>query len=102
MNINRAVWKNKRGKVVGVNLHECGSDMFDIVNKIRTNYEGKQVDGCFCVSELSNRKFTWNYGVYRNCQLFCNKVILTCPLDYEYIYLFGTGKIYKVEQEESL
>ena len=99
MNINRIIWKGKKGKIEGVNLIECGSEMFNIVDKIRGIFENKEgKDGCFCISEVSNRRFTWNYGIYQTCQTFFNKIVLKSIMNYEYVYLFKTGKLYKVVQ----
>lgn len=94
--LKRVVWKNKKGRVVGVDLVECGSEMFDIVNKIRTIYEGKNAQGVFLLGGISKNNKAWSYGVYNECSLFYNKIVLKCPLQYEYVYSFITGKIYKV------
>ena len=94
--MNRAIWKNKKGKVEGVDLVECGAEMFDIVNKVRTIFEGKNKTGVFCMSGLSPSKRSWTYGVYRDTNYFFNKIVMSFPLDYEYVYCFKTGKVYKV------
>ena len=94
--MTRAIWKNKKGKVEGVDLVECGAEMFDIVNKVRTIFEGKSKTGVFCMSGISPSKRSWTYGVYKDTNYFWTKIIFTCPLDYEYVYCFKTGKVYKV------
>lgn len=97
MTVNRCVWENKKGKIEGVNLVECGSSFFYIVNKIREVAESKGVkSGCFCLSDIN--KYTWQYGIFQKGYTFFNKIVLKGKLNYDYIYSFDTGKLYKVVQ----
>lgn len=97
MTVNRCVWANKKGKIEGVNLVECGSSFFYIVNKIREVSERKGIkSGCFCLSDIN--KYTWQYGIFQNGYTFFNKIVLKGKLNYDYIYSFDTGKLYKVVQ----
>lgn len=94
MSITRAVWKDRAGKIVGVNLKEC-ENAFELINNIREFYNGDK-NSCFLISGA--KRWSWDYGTKQTCSIFFNKIVLPCPLQYEYIYLSRTGKLYKVVQ----
>lgn len=95
--LKRIIWKNKKGRVVGLDLVECGADYFDIVNSIRNRFEGKGLKGVFMISNISPSKKSWLYGCYSECTYFYNKVVLQYECRYEFVYCFNDGKLYKVK-----